>query len=153
MTDPAVAGLRDHLAIERVINQYFFAVDVRDIDLVVDCFTEDAVVRLMDGQNVMRGHSEVRAAFEARKGNVRLGITDIVGMSHVPGNIRIELHGDESTATTLSVAFLKGTLDGVPVLMQRGLTYTDRLRRVNDRWLIADRLHATRWHHASASVG
>ena len=150
--EATIRTLTDRAAIEAVINQYFFAVDVRNIDLVVACFTEDALVRLMDGQSVMRGRDEVRAAFTARQGNARLGITDIVGISHVPGNIRIEIDGDDATATTLTIAHLKGTLDGESVLMQRGLTYTDRLERIDGQWLIADRLHATRWHNTTHSI-
>ena len=69
--DPAaLTAALDRTAIAEVINRYFFAADVGDIELVVSCFTDDAVVRLMDGNSVMRGREEVRDEAVADTGRV-----------------------------------------------------------------------------------
>lgn len=147
--DRAVRATLDRNGIEQVINRYFFGADTGDVELVVSCFTDAAEVKLMDGTSVMHGRSEIREAFTAARGNDKLALRDIVGKSHVPGNMQIEINGDRATATTLTVAFLKGSIDGVPSLVQRGISYVDELVRTPEGWLIADRTHRTRWHHVS----
>ncbi len=58
--------LADRAELEDVLLRYYYAVDsMRDIDGLVDCFTEDAEFDLVDlGLSVLRGRQEIRTFFE-----------------------------------------------------------------------------------------
>jgi len=147
------AELADRLEIEEVVNRYFYAVDVRDVELIVSCFTPDVTLRYMGGKLVMQGHAEAAAYFAEKRGFATIGI-EVTGSTHDLGNLYTEFTGeDQASTTSFAVAFLRGTYQGKDVLMQRGITYTDRFVRHEGRWLIRERLHAPGWVHVSEEAG
>jgi len=142
----------DRLAIRAQVQRYFFGLDTRDVEVVLSTFTGDVTLRYMDGALVMRGLDEARDYFAGHRGPTHLGITDLIGSTHLLANSAIEVAGDEATCRLAGLVFHRGRLNDRDVLVQRGLRYEDRLVRTEGTWLVAERLHATGWQHVSAEL-
>jgi len=152
-TPPALAELLDRHAIEQVLHRYLFAIDERGrdpraIDLLLSCFTLDATLSYHNGEVVLNSRDEARDYFENRRGFARKRIT-VHGCTHALGNLVIEFNERGAQATAHVVVALSGDVDDQPVLMHRGITYTDQFVRQGEQWLIAEREHAPVWHHES----
>ncbi len=61
-----IKTLEDRAALERVLLQYYYAVDtLSDVDSLIDCFTPDAIFDIEDlGLKKYHGHDEIRSFFE-----------------------------------------------------------------------------------------
>lgn len=148
---PDVMELLHRHAIEQVLQRYLFAIDERGkdpraIDLVLSCFTPDATLSYHNGTVLLRTPEEARDYFENRRGFAMKRIT-VHGSTHALGNVLIEFNDRGALATSHVAVSLSGDVDDEPVLMHRGITYTDQFVEHDGRWLIAERAHRPVWHH------
>jgi uncharacterized protein (TIGR02246 family) len=92
--DSAVASIEDRLAIADLFVRYTTALDMGDVETVVDCFTEDAVLESpIIGQ--IAGREAIRA-FAARFAALRAGGTQL---RHMITNLAAETEGNRAQAT------------------------------------------------------
>jgi uncharacterized protein (TIGR02246 family) len=85
--------LEDRAAIHDLFTRYCCALDNGEVEAVVDCFTEDAVLKspMID----LKGHAEIRA-FAARFAAMRAAGTQF---RHLVANIAVDIDGDRARAT------------------------------------------------------
>ena len=157
--DPAVCQLllraggagpvTDREAILDVIARYAQAVDDRDIEGIVGCFTPDGRIEFEGGQLTGEGHDGIRQAFETAF--TRPALAPPAASTHLMANTLVTIEGDTARAETQAVAFLaSGALGTVTT---RGLRYSDGLRRDAGGWRIAHRVHRSLWQtEASGNV-
>lgn len=144
-----VRALEDRAAIGDLIVRYAEAVDSRDDDALVSCFTDDAEASFAGVTVPGRGGAAIVAFLGSLGGGApRTGPPMIT--SHLFMNVVIDLHGDEADVrSSASVYSVRGDPEQVRV---RGITYHDRVRRTAKGWRIAKRVHAPRWEGAAESV-
>jgi len=89
----ASASLEDRAAIHDLFTRYCCALDDGKVETVVDCFTEDAVLKspVVD----IKGRAEIRA-FAGRFAAQRAAGTQF---RHMVTNIAVTIDGDRATAT------------------------------------------------------
>jgi ketosteroid isomerase-like protein len=137
---------RNEHAIERVIRRYGSALDGRDIDGIVACFTNDAVLEYFGGDVVVEGTAAIRAFFDfGRRGGLP-GLDAIVSSTHLwqVEDIVFDPSHRRAEVRTACVAHLLGRVGDDGVLVVRGITYLDELVH-DDRWHIRRRQHLPRW--------
>ena len=124
-----------------VIATYAQAVDDRDIERIVGCFTTDGRIEFEGGKLTGVGHDGIRQAFETAF--TRPALTPPEASTHLMANTLVTVEGDAARAETQAVAFLaSGALGTVTT---RGLRYSDGLRRDAGGWRIAHRVHRSLW--------
>lgn len=147
MTTPVepIEALAARAAITDVLYRYALGIDTGDRAAVVACFAPDARLDFL-GLEVLEG-DEVRAMFEGRRQGVRAIDLDALHTStHLMGNVLVDLiDRDTAHAETSAVAYLVGERSGEPAALVRGLRYSDDLIRVNDQWLIRNRVQRLQW--------
>ena len=136
-----LAGLLDRDAIASLIARYAHAVDERDLDAVVACFTDDGRIDFEGGAESARGSDGIREAFADALGRPVMGRPG--RSTHLMANTEIVLEGVRACAVTHGVAYLAS--EERPTVLIRGLVYRDALRREGDRWRIAHRIHRSLW--------
>jgi len=144
-----VGALEDRDAISRLIIQYAEAVDRRDADLLITCFTDDAEASFGGIGVPGRGGKAVAAFLGSVAGTPQqTGIP--MKTSHLFNNVVITLDGDEADVrSTASVYSVRGEPEQVHI---RGITYHDRVRRTADGWRIARRVHVPHWEGVAENV-
>ena len=137
--------MSDREQILDVIATYAHAVDNRDIDGIVGCFTADGRIDFEGGQTSGEGEAGIRKAFEGAFTAPTLAAP--ATSTHLMANTLITIDGDEAHAETQAVAFLaSGSLGTVTT---RGLRYSDDLRKAADGWRITHRIHRSIWQTES----
>lgn len=131
--------------IVEAILRYGTALDARDLDGLVACFTDDVHLEYFDGAVVVDGAAAVRAFFDFDRGGGLPGLDAIVRTTHLWHVGEVTVEGDRASASTSCVAHLLGTTGGQAVLVTRGLRYVDRLRRTPGGWRIDHRRHLPDW--------
>ena len=142
MNDSAIA---DHVRIRAVLEDYFSAIDQRDLTFLLTCFTEDAEATYNAGTADARpaqGGAKMCAMLVKRA-------AIFASSNHSVSNITICIEGDRATSTTFAVVHANGG-DHIVV---RGLRYDDELVKQGDAWKIARRRHAPLWQHEVAASG
>lgn len=118
MTDPW-----DTQEITQLLARICHAVDA-DPEAFAHSFTSDAIIEV--GEVVRRGRDEIRA----------LGTIGVQTPSrHMVVNVVVHVDGDDADAMSY---FLTVGTDGEPRITATGV-YQDRLTRVDDAWLVAQR--------------
>lgn len=125
----------EKLAIHELLNKAAYGYDSRNIDMLSNCFAEEAVMsmRIADGDLIgpFKGHSEIMklmtSSMDQQKDKRLHGIS----------NIFFELEGDKS-AITLSSLTLIATENGSAKLLTTGL-YRDEVIKVGESWKIRKR--------------
>lgn len=128
--------MSDQAGIERTIVRYAWGYDSLDIDAVVDCFTEDAVIEVsVEGVEPARGHDGIRAFIGGARGRrAELGQQP----RHLVTNIDIvDLDESEATARTYMTLVITHP-DGRSEIDCAG-TYDDRLVAVDGEWKLSSR--------------
>jgi uncharacterized protein (TIGR02246 family) len=115
--------------IRQLLARYCHAGDSLDSDAFADCFTDDAVIIANGVRSV--GQDAVRASVEAMR-----PVYAATPLRHVTVNIVIDIDGDEAQASSYYMLFLTGA---DPRVLAIG-TYRDRLRRVDGRWRLSERV-------------
>ncbi|MGP4088009.1 nuclear transport factor 2 family protein [Streptomyces sp. KR55] len=128
-TESNVAG--DRFAIREVIDRHQMYIDLRDADSYANLYAKDGHYRSPFGS--ADGRSEIKAMFIdlAEKGFTK-------GKRHMTGPAMIEVNG--ATATARSWYWVAET-EAEHAVYATG-TYTDKLRKVNGKWEIVQRVQA-----------
>jgi hypothetical protein len=131
------AGLADRAAIADVLVRYAEGLDRRDLAAVRSCFAVDVRAEY--------GGVELEAGVDALVEHVSV-VRTFAASTHLLGNMRIDVSGDDASSTCRCVAYvLRDTDAGLRVFM-RGLTYEDIWRRSQDLgFVITRRRHVPEW--------
>jgi uncharacterized protein (TIGR02246 family) len=131
VTAPGPITLEDRVAIDDLFAHYAWAVDTGDVEAFVALFTPDAVLLDPNGR-FDEGNGGPTAFLELMRAN-----PTFPGRQHWVG--QLVLDGDTERCTARSFAI-------VPALHRTGATnvhlvawYEDELRKVDGRWLFAQR--------------
>jgi hypothetical protein len=140
----------DKEAIREVIDRYFFGEGRMDVDVIMSCFTPDAIFGKAVGQD------EVRSVLQ--------GISYFQSCFVLGASQQITIDGDNADADTQAVGFAYRT-DGGGVgrpgrIMVQGVRYKDKLVRTQEGWKIRSRTgfddptrgHDYLWQFDAASV-
>jgi 3-phenylpropionate/cinnamic acid dioxygenase small subunit len=135
-TNPAATlSTGDRLAIGELLNRAAYALDERELDMLADCFSEDAqfTLRIAGGDLV--------GPFTGREQIMQL-MTDSMAQQtdqrrHVVSNLFFTA-GDANQAEAVSNLSLIATEQGRTALLSAGV-YRDTLRREGDRWRLCRR--------------
>jgi len=139
MTDPTTAlaarlrGLEDREQIRELVARYCYVMDDRDLQGMIDLFTEDVVVASSDGMMDSQGRDAVVAMFQGRWA--------VLGPSlhWTHDQIVVLDEGDPDRATGLVQCHAEMTRSGEPRLSS--IRYADEFRRCADgRWRFARRV-------------
>lgn len=128
--------LEDRFAIADLVAAYCAAIDGRDLDAFVACFTEDGVIRHEDGVMRLEGRVAIGDYYAARF--PQYGVTFHYPHSHV-----VRPAGPDE-ATGVVTAHAEMSLDGEAWIA--AFRYTDRYRREDGRWRFAERALAC-WYY------
>jgi ketosteroid isomerase-like protein len=126
-------SIEDWIKINDLFIRYATALDHGDVDAVVECFTEDAVLE-SPIMGTFRGHESIRE-FAAR--NARFQKDYGAQLRHVVSNLRIQVDGERARALCYLLDFL--TRDDKTELLSPG-EYDCRLLKIDGEWLIEYRL-------------
>ena len=132
--------LEDRFTIMDLVARYCDAIDSRDLDRFVGCFTEDAVVRHEDGVMRLDGRDAIRAYYKERFPTY--GVTFHYPHSH------IVTFGDTDDARGVVTAHAEMALDGAAWIA--AFRYTDTYRCENGEWRFAERVLAC-WYYMKLS--
>lgn len=124
-----VRRLEDRLELRDLAARYSQAVDDRDFDTVVDCFSEDATVGRAESGQDGSGPESVRA-FYARQ------MRDMHMTFHYPHTQQVTFDGPDSANGVVN-AQAEMAVDAT--LVVSSLRYLDRYAREAGRWKIAER--------------
>jgi len=129
-----VAELLDKQAICERIWQYAHAIDRQDDRLLASLCTKDATLAygLFNGS--------VKQLIEARAGP-----SPIVMTHHMVSNILIRLDGDRAVAQSYLSVVHRANRDGVLRDEHVRARYLDQLKRIEGRWLFAERILVYDW--------
>ncbi|GAB3367966.1 nuclear transport factor 2 family protein [Amycolatopsis echigonensis] len=133
----------DRIAITDLLFAYNVAVDALDIDGWAACFTPDGV--FYGAYDTFRAtEDKERFAEHARE----LEAAGMPRMRHFLSNIRIDIDGDEARVHSFFQIIATPSASASSIAMVG--EYTDRLRRVEGRWLFVERRVLTDGSEASA---
>lgn len=141
MMNKARQRLADQQDLIGLISHYAHAVDARDLEAIVACFTEDTHVEFDGGAEVVDGREALATFFAHALVRPRMGQTG--ASTHLMSNILVAIEGDEAHVETQAVAYLAS--DSSSVVVTRGLRYSDDCVRHGDGWLIHRRVHRSLW--------
>ncbi len=128
--------LEDRAAIQDLAAEYCRAIDDRDLDAFVGCFTADGVLRHRDGVMRLDGQAALRDYYTTRF--AQYGVTFHYPHAHV-----ITPDGPDTAHGWVSAHAEMG-LGGEGWIA--AFRYADRYRKVDGRWLFAERELAA-WYY------
>jgi uncharacterized protein (TIGR02246 family) len=128
--------IEDRFAIMDLVATYCSAIDSRDLDAFIDCFTADAVLRHEDRVMHLEGRQAIRDYYAARFPDY--GVT-----FHYPHAHTVDFDGPDD-AHGVVTAHAEMALDGAGWLA--AFRYSDRYRRDGGRWRFAERILAC-WYY------
>lgn len=136
----AVRRMLDHSAILGVINEYYHALDTRNISLMRNVFAADAefTVTMVDGTvHTIKGIDAILAASSA------VGV--FRSSHHGPRNVHLEIDVDRACGNIYAMDALiderrfEGNMAAGPRLIQHGLRYVDEYQKGPEGWRIRSR--------------
>jgi hypothetical protein len=131
----------DLAAIRGVVENYFYALDSRRLDLLSASFAADATMT-HHGRRVELGHGDQLAGTFA-------AICELGPTSHLRTAQHIDLGGHTAHSHTLAQAVVCDKTGPVHV---RGLSYHDDMVRTPDGWRIRHRVHEAIWQYDATGV-
>jgi uncharacterized protein (TIGR02246 family) len=135
-----LSRLEDRFAIMDLVAAYCAAIDGRDLDGFVGCFTADGVIRHADGVMRLDGRQAIRDYYTRRFADY--GVT-----FHYPHSHTVVIDGSDAAHGTVT-AHAEMALDGEAWLA--AFRYTDAYRREDGAWRFADRELAC-WYYMPLS--
>ena len=123
-----IRKLEDLEAIRDIKHRYFIALDKKDWDGVVNCFTEDAIAEV--GLGTQRGHAEIAEMFQ------QVYVDTFDWWSHQASNPVIDITGDDTAIGTWELEGFVVTQEPVTG-MWTAVFYEDEYRRTADGWRIS----------------
>lgn len=137
MADP-LQDLVDRQAIADVVLRYCRGIDRLDLELVRDCYHDDATEE----------HGTFAGTRDEYVEWVAAVLTRFTGTMHVVANQLVEVDGDEARSETYGIAYHWGE---PPADHRRNFTtgfrYLDRFARRDGTWRIARRVAVREWTH------
>ena len=134
--DERLQRLEDRFAIQDLVAEYCRAIDDRDLDAFVDCFTADGVLRHRDGVMRLNGRDALRNYYAERF--KQYGVTFHYPHAHV-----VRFDGPDAAHGWVSAHAEMGLAGEGWIAAFR---YTDRYRREEGRWRFAERELAA-WYY------
>jgi 3-phenylpropionate/cinnamic acid dioxygenase small subunit len=131
----------DWTQIRNLLSEYCHAIDERRFDDFERLFTADAVVTPKLAGTAYHGPAEIRAWLEAQPPAMR-------GL-HTTTNPNIGVDGDDAT---VRADFMVYVTRGDSAVVGAWGFYRDRLRRVDGRWLFAQRQVETQWRVGDTEI-
>ncbi|KGE04973.1 nuclear transport factor 2 family protein [Pseudohaliea rubra] len=123
--------LEDRIAIEELIARYGLVMDDRDMDAMPGLFTADVRILSRDGVMDARGRDAAMALYQGR--------FEVLGPSnHFTHDRIITFSDDADEATGIVLSHAEMQRKGQPMLA--AIRYSDRYRREEGAWRIAERL-------------
>jgi ketosteroid isomerase-like protein len=151
LTADAAARLReleDRAEITDLVNRYGNGIRLGDVDQIVSCFADDAVVDHGHGQAVA-GKEALLAYFDrdttSAAARAVLTFDQKVASTPVMSNVLIDLDGDTAHCESMCLAIHTGYKDGEGKVIVRGTRNIDDLIRTADGWKIQRRVHPAVW--------
>ncbi len=126
---------KNKLAIYELLGRSAYAFDMRDLAMLEDCFTTDAVMSVQIKDGDAYGPFEGREAIMGLMAGALEAQTDT--RSHMISNILFE-SGDNRSATVLSNVVVSAVEDGKIALITSGI-YRDGVVKTDSGWQIANR--------------
>jgi uncharacterized protein (TIGR02246 family) len=124
-----------------LIARYAQAVDDRDVDRLVACFSPDATLEQNGGANAVQGRAAITNYFTDAFAN-RPALAGGAS-THLLGNVLVTIDGDAASIETQAIACLAAP--GRETVTLRGLRYSDRCVRSGGAWTIQRRAHRALW--------
>jgi ketosteroid isomerase-like protein len=130
----------DRLGISAVLDDYARGVDSKDWDLVLSCFSDDAILDYTATTGLRGSAQEVVDWISA-------SVAAFVMSQHHVTNRHISLDGDEAVcvAELLAVMGMAGKEPGKLAIMWTGGRYKDRFVRTPGGWKIGERTFENSW--------
>jgi len=157
-TEMHLRDLLDRDAIERLLIRYCNATDAGDWDAVAECFAEDGGWAHRPGEGRERLRETFKQMFMRRSApapstastplNPATQVAPIDRVEkeqHILSNIEIDVDGDTASSFCAARVYIVGGRGEEPVLLMRGITYTDQLVRTAEGWKIKERAHYLVW--------
>jgi len=138
----------DALALRRLCEQYFYALDHNDAAAMIDCFAENCRYRVnMDPPVEMNGREEIESGFR-EPWNPRL----FVGSNHTLSHHTLSVADGHVTGVAYAVAHLLLPSSGRKPIVVRGLRYDDEYVKEGGRWRMGIRIHNPLWQYEVAAT-
>lgn len=120
--------LEDERAIEHVFRRYHAAYDAADLDLVLSCYTEDAIQ--VNARGTYRGHHDLKRSY-------RWLTTGQKFVIHHGTNVVTHFYDDDPDRATSNAFWICSGMTVTGQFILCGGTYLHEMRRENGEWLIA----------------
>jgi SnoaL-like domain len=129
--------LEDRLNVREIIERYFFGVDAKDRNALVNCFSADAEA----SYHWMTPEQRTIVGGVAVADDVYAACSLFTTSTHSIANLIVEVIGESAEANIFAIAHvIRGSS-----LLVRGLRYQDQLVRTTQGWRIARRKHTPMW--------
>lgn len=122
----------DKIAIKAVIEQYAYALDRRDMDLMRSCFTSDADLSYLNGLRHYVGG-------DAFADSLLANLEPFGSINHSVSSLRIQVDGDKAEADMHIFATME--VKETSKVIVRGVRVTDEYRRTDTGWRVSKRKH------------
>ncbi len=128
-----------------LVHRYAHLVDDRRVEELSELFAPDARLEFVSTGLIADGRQAISEFFTAVFATPALASAPQSGAesTHLMANTIIEAGDEPGTARLVTAAVVYLAANGV--VTTRGITYTDRCRQVEGRWLLAHRVHRLRW--------
>src|SRR5262249_39587306 len=126
-TETRLRDLLDRDEIQRLLIRYCNANDADDWPGMAAVYTAD------QGEARAKGFSGIR-----QMATKMMPIEHIDREQHMLSNFEISVDGDAASAFSACRVYIVGTRGGEPILLIRGITYTDKLVRTPKGWRIQE---------------
>jgi ketosteroid isomerase-like protein len=143
----AIAVDRDEIT--QVMYRYAKAVQHQDLELLLSCFTSDAVLDYGDFAQ-LEGEDAIREMFGAsmerrRAGAAMFSLDEAIVSTPLMANVMVEVDGDQAHSEHTCLAIHAGRVGDGGRLLVHGTRNVDELVRTADGWRIRHRRHETAW--------
>jgi ketosteroid isomerase-like protein len=131
------AQLEDKINVREIIERYFFAVDAKDRNALINCFSADAEA----SYHWMTPEQKTIVGGAAVAEDVYAACSRFTSSTHSIANLIVDVTGEGAEANTFAIAHVIRDTS----LVVRGLRYQDKLVRTTQGWRIAWRKHTPMW--------
>jgi len=131
-----VATTADRTEIAELFARYAWGMDMADVECFESVWTEDASWTSPPVGMDLHGRNAIMEYFRGSLSR-RVPLPDVGSQIRLPGTPIVDLDGDEARSRCEFAAFVRTEAGITPYSVGH---YVDQLRRVDGRWLLADRL-------------
>ena len=134
-------SIKDEAAIKKLLNEFSILADNKDVEGQLKLFSEDALIETYrNGQisSSLNGKGEIFNAFSNFLSNFNV-------VYHLNGQQNISVDGDDADAISYCLVILISDDKDQRIKTTFGVSYNDKLKRVNGKWLITNRKSHFNW--------